>query len=256
MRASDGQYRDSSRLAVRADFVRRHGTGDWFGWLAARTPLAAGAKVLDVGCGPGWFWGRTIAGRPPIALTLTDRSPGMVAEAQARMAPLAPVRCLAADAMALPFPDGSFDAVFAMHMLYHVPDAGGALAEIARVLRPGGTLYATTLGDGDLEPVAALSRRVFGRAGTDTVIAAFGSSVAGPLIAAEFGAVRHDRMEDLYHLDQPDEIVALLGSYPPGSQATPAETEALRAAAEAAIAEAGGRLDAPRFSDLFTAIKA
>jgi SAM-dependent methyltransferase len=46
---------------------------------------------------------------------------------------------------ALPFPDASFDVVLAMHMLYHVPDIEGAIAEVRRVLRPrSGVLYALT----------------------------------------------------------------------------------------------------------------
>jgi SAM-dependent methyltransferase len=49
-----------------------------------------------------------------------------------------------ADARALPFPDASFDAVLACHMLYHVPDRARAYAEVKRVLRPGGRFVAAT----------------------------------------------------------------------------------------------------------------
>ena len=52
-----------------------------------------------------------------------------------------------ADAMDLPFEDASFDAVVAMWMLYHVPDLDVALAEVRRVLRPGGLFVAVTNGD-------------------------------------------------------------------------------------------------------------
>jgi ubiquinone/menaquinone biosynthesis C-methylase UbiE len=51
-----------------------------------------------------------------------------------------------ADIQNLPSGDGCFDAVIANHMLYHVPDRTRAVSEISRVLRTGGTLYATTHG--------------------------------------------------------------------------------------------------------------
>ncbi len=62
-------------------------------------------------------------------LTLSDFSPGMVQEAVERCQPLpfASVTGQQADASALPFEDGSFDAVIAMHMLYHLPDPSGEL---------------------------------------------------------------------------------------------------------------------------------
>ncbi len=50
------------------------------------------------------------------------------------------------DAQSIPFEDETFDAVIANHMLYHVPDRPKAIAEIKRVLKPGGRLIATTIG--------------------------------------------------------------------------------------------------------------
>ena len=52
-----------------------------------------------------------------------------------------------ADVRELPFGEGTFDAVIANHMLYHVPDRPRALSEISRALRTGGTLYAATNGE-------------------------------------------------------------------------------------------------------------
>jgi SAM-dependent methyltransferase len=55
-----------------------------------------------------------------------------------------------ADVQELPFADSSFDGVIANHMLFHVDDRPRALAEIARVLRPGGRFCATAIGLGHL----------------------------------------------------------------------------------------------------------
>jgi SAM-dependent methyltransferase len=63
------------------------------------------------------------------------------------------------DARRLPFEDGEFDAVLAAWMLYHVPDLDRALAEIARVLRPGGRLVAVTNAVGHMQELWDLARR-------------------------------------------------------------------------------------------------
>jgi SAM-dependent methyltransferase len=57
------------------------------------------------------------------------------------------------DAQSIPFEDETFDVVIANHMLYHVPHRAKALAEIKRVLKPGGHLIATTVGEKHMHEV-------------------------------------------------------------------------------------------------------
>jgi ubiquinone/menaquinone biosynthesis C-methylase UbiE len=66
------------------------------------------------------------------------------------------------DVSYLPFPADSFDVVIANHMLYHVPNRVQALANIRRVLRPGGRLYAATNGQRHLAELYAWVARAFG----------------------------------------------------------------------------------------------
>jgi len=61
-----------------------------------------------------------------------------------------------ADAQSIPFDDGSFDAVIANHMLYHLPERQRALAEMRRILPPGGRLYAATNGDCHMRELSQL----------------------------------------------------------------------------------------------------
>lgn len=101
--------------------------------------IAAGAKVLDVATGVGALLLPALrAGANAHAIDFSD---AMVARAQrraARIDPAAADRIARMDGQALTFPDASFDAAFSIFgvMLFPDPDAG--LAEIARVLRPGG----------------------------------------------------------------------------------------------------------------------
>lgn len=97
----------------------------------------AGRDVLDAGCGSG-----------PLAAALRDRgarvsgfdlSPGMVALARERLGEEADLRVADLDAP-LPYDDDAFDVVVCSLALHYLPDWGGALAELRRVLRPGGRL--------------------------------------------------------------------------------------------------------------------
>jgi len=94
-------------------------------------PYARDADVLEIGVGTGLILGRLA----PAANSVcgVDVSRGMLAAARARG-----LRAVLGSATALPFKDESFDVVCSFKVLAHVPDIGRALAEIARVTRPGG----------------------------------------------------------------------------------------------------------------------
>lgn len=95
-------------------------------------------RVLEVGGGPGELSER-MQKELGADVSDLDLSPRMVELARARG-----VEAQVGDVQALPFADGTFDTVVAAWMLYHVPDIDRGLAEIARVLRPGGALVAVT----------------------------------------------------------------------------------------------------------------
>jgi SAM-dependent methyltransferase len=95
-------------------------------------------RVLEVGCGQGWLAER-VQRELGCAVVALDQSEHMVELTRARG-----IEAHVGDVRALRFDDGAFDCVVAAWMLYHVPDVDRALAEIARVLRPGGRLVAVT----------------------------------------------------------------------------------------------------------------
>lgn len=100
---------------------------------------AAGELVIDIGCGPGLLTRDLgFAVGPRGGVRAVDVSAPMVALAQRRCMRMDWVTVERADATALPFADGTADAAVITQVYEYVPDVAAALAELARVLRPGG----------------------------------------------------------------------------------------------------------------------
>ncbi|RSZ61337.1 class I SAM-dependent methyltransferase [Corynebacterium hylobatis] len=93
--------------------------------------------VLEIGGGSGAMAEAIIKSHGQVNLTTTDVDLAMVQAAQRSLAGL-PIETRQADATALPFADESFDTVLSFLMLHHVVEWEQAVAEVARVLRPGG----------------------------------------------------------------------------------------------------------------------
>jgi len=104
-------------------------------WLAA----PAGWRWADVGCGNGAFTELVVQRCAPAEVCGIDPSPQQIAFARQRFAG-APVRFVEGDAMALPWPDASFDAATSALVIFFVPEPARCVAELARVVRPGGSV--------------------------------------------------------------------------------------------------------------------
>ncbi|MEO1020536.1 MAG: class I SAM-dependent methyltransferase, partial [Pseudomonadota bacterium] len=221
---SPSQYRDSRNLASRGRLHERYSNKSWFRWVAERLDLASGACVLDVGCGAGWFWERAVPSLPDnIDLTVTDLSQGMVAEAMERLSSRcfpAQIDSCQADAVSLPFADARFDVVVAMHMLYHVPELERAISETKRVLRPGGKLIVTTVGQRSMVELLELASQAFGGPATNPAALVFDIDQASKVLRAHFNHVEVTRFIDVYAITEADDVFAYLTSMPPGIGAT------------------------------------
>jgi SAM-dependent methyltransferase len=127
------------RLERQAQFI-----SDTEDRLLTALGLPTSGRVLDLGCGPGAAAARMRAARPDLDVVGLDRDAGLLARAGSRL------RVLQADAEELPFASSSFDAVHVRLLLRHVPRPAAVLAEVHRVLRPGGRLVLGDTDDGAL----------------------------------------------------------------------------------------------------------
>ena len=159
------QYRDSSNLDARVVIHQRFSTNPygWFKWVFdALLKLPEHAKVLELGCGHGLLWKENIDRIPTEwNITLSDLSSGMLDAAWRNLVVSGRAfQFKEIDAQSIPFEDETFDAVLANHMLYHVPDRSKAIAEIKRVLKPGGHLIATTVSENHMKEMMDWLRQV------------------------------------------------------------------------------------------------
>ena len=107
-------------------------------------------RVLEVGCGPGYFSPAIAEAVPDGALVLADLQTEMLQRARQRTTTHDNVRFVQLDVSRLPFASATFDAVVVVLMLGEVPDRELCLGEFRRVLRPAGVaLFAESRRDGD-----------------------------------------------------------------------------------------------------------
>jgi ubiquinone/menaquinone biosynthesis C-methylase UbiE len=101
---------------------------------------APGERIIDIGCGTGAASQRLLR-RATCTVTCVDRSQTMLYRAERRRF-AGPVSLHQAHLGELPFANGSFDAALALNLLYFCDESGSMLADLKRVLRPGGRIVA------------------------------------------------------------------------------------------------------------------
>lgn len=116
-----------------------------------------GEQLLEIGSGSGAIAEGLSAARPGLSITATDLDPVMVDAATQRLEANPHVTVQSADATRLPFDDNSFDSVVSCLMMHHIIEWEAAVAEIARVLKPGGVFVGYDL---TRTPVATAVHRV------------------------------------------------------------------------------------------------
>ena len=171
-------------------------------------PFRPGERVLDVGCGVGAVLATLADAHPDVRWTGVDRSPAQVARAREVLSGR-DVELHQVDAAALPFPDESFDHVYMMWFLEHLPDPAPFLREALRVLKSGGTIqinetdYSTFLvwpTNEDAELLAEGQRALFRAHGNPRM----GRALGAALVRAGFTGVRSRIMGFHYFTGQPE----------------------------------------------------
>lgn len=203
------EYEDETRLAARK---RAHASGEGpdardFVFDAIRE--VDPRRILEVGCGEGELAER-MQSELDAEIVAIDQSERMVELTRARG-----VQAAVGDVQSIDVPDASFDCAVAAWMLYHPADLDRALAELARVLRPGGRLVASTNGTDHLA-------ELFELVGVPPIRATFNADNASEALHRHFSQVeRRNAHGWLVFPDTEaaqayvDSMVVLSGTVPP-----------------------------------------
>ena len=253
------QYRDSSNLDVRMVIHQRFSTNTygWFRWVFdTLLKLSGHARILELGCGNGELW-KENANRIPESwnITVSDLSSGMLDAAWRNLVPTGRAfKFEEIDAQCILHEDETFDAVLANHMLYHVADRPKAIAEIKRVLKPGGRLFATTVGANHLKEMMDWYRRVH--------VSKIWESFANPFLLENgleqlrtfFPEVKLSRYEDDLEVTEIEPIMAYIRSGIRVAELSEKGLENLQQDLEQELQERG-RIFISKDSGLFEAVK-
>lgn len=205
------QYGTAKNLNTRASLHALFSTNrlGWSNWVFQQYGLRPGQSVLELGCGSAGMWAGRAESMRGVKLILSDFSQGMLDAAREKVRGLPGVSYERIDAQDIPHPDASFDIVIANHMLYHVPDIDKALGEIARMLRPGGRLYATTLGAGNMRELHDMLRRFYPESdcARQSFTAAFRLENGAEQLRRHFAHVELRRYPDSLHVTRAQPLV-------------------------------------------------
>jgi demethylmenaquinone methyltransferase/2-methoxy-6-polyprenyl-1,4-benzoquinol methylase len=162
--------------------------GRWRSFLVGRTVAGPGDTVLDVATGTGTV-AIELVHRHGCRVVGLDQSIEMLAVARERVTP--EIELVHGDADQLPFEDGSFDALTFTYLLRYVDDPAATLAELARVVKPRGTIAGLEFGLPE-NPLVRMAWEAYVRAGLP---------IAGRLISpgwAEVGGFLGDSVTDFW----------------------------------------------------------
>ena len=249
MNSIQQQYQTASNLNTRISIhdkysVNKQPFGDW---IVSHYEIAPGAKVLELGCGTGGMWqGRQALIDGFDELMLTDFSEGMLQDAQRNLQGMRGIQFRLADIQNLPFADDSYDFVIANMMLYHVPDRPKAIAEVRRVLKPGGTFVCATYGEDGIAPY--LKRMMDGIVSMKSPNANFTLQNGAALLREQFEEVERRDYPDHFVVDDVDAVVCYLMSMTDMliTQGDAISIGLVKAVVQACMDAEGGKLKIPK----------
>jgi SAM-dependent methyltransferase len=256
------QYKTPKNFSARVALHQNYTIAEqpWPEWVMDRILAAAPAEasILEIGCGRGDLWEQN-AHRVPNGweITLADFSGGMIGEARGRLrdSGLDVQGFEVANIERLPFASHSFDLVIANHMLYHVPDRVRALAEVRRVLKPGGSFFAATNGFQNMVEMFDAAERVIPSLSEyrESLRSGFTLQNGAAQLERVFSSVEVIRYRSAIRVDAVQPLVDFILSMSPALDADETLPARLHEVYEAEIERGGGVMHLSTDVGMFTA---
>ena len=252
------QYKDSSNLDARVTIHQRFSTNSygWFRWIFdTLLKLPENARILELGCGQGLLWKENLDRIPAgWKIILSDLSSGMLDAAWRNLVVTGRAfKFEEIDAQSIPYEGETFDAVIANFMLYHIPDRPKALREIRRVLKPGGRLFAATVGNNHMREATRWTQQV-SREAALPVSLPFALENGFDQLASVFSDVILTRYPDSLQVTQVKPLIAYILSNVPASDLIESELANVEKELNKEL-EAKGEIFITKDTGLFEAMK-
>ncbi len=199
------QYQNASNVAARINLHRLYSKNElgWFPWIYEQCNIQPGQQILELGCGSGALWSENRSLWPAdLAVVLSDISEGMLRDAKRAIGPKdSRFTYQVFDCHHIPYPNNSFDVVIANHLLFYCSDISQVSSEIARVLKPGGSLVCSTYSANHMKEISQLVKSYDNRISlsADILYDRFGLQNGSQLLGPYFDEVRQ--------LLYPDELI-------------------------------------------------
>lgn len=214
------QYENSSNLCDRIYLHDAFSTNKigWHRWFFEQMHLTENLKILELGCGAGTLWHRNQHDIPKqCEISLTDLSEGMLNDASRQLKTCSPsFEFKVMDAQRIEYEDHTFDVVIADHVFYLIENKEQAIAEIFRVLKPGGRLFLTTLGKQHMMELKQLVQEFDSSLYLSKIDYAeeFGLELASDVLASYFGEIQSKIYPDSLAVTEEQALVNYLLSCP------------------------------------------
>ena len=144
------QYKTASNFEARSRLFKKYSTNkyNWYKWIFDNSSFPANSKILELGCGLGALWSKNKRRiNKHWDITLSDFSRAMLTKTKENLRELKhKINFKVINIEKIPYKDESFDVAIANGLLYLVPDLKKSIKEIARIIKPGGILLASTSG--------------------------------------------------------------------------------------------------------------
>ena len=229
------QYQNSTNVSARINLHKLYSENEqgWFPWLYEEMELKSGMRILEVGCGNGALWTENLDKIPMgkgTEIILSDISGGMLQDAKRNIfgednnykrlkkdnsQKLARViKFQEFDCNNIPYSDECFDVVIANHTLFYCDKPEEAVAEIRRVLKKNGVLYASTYGGKHMKEITELVKGFDDRMNlsANVLYNVFGLDNGAKILSKSFDNVEKCIFDDALVVDKAEPLLEYIMS--------------------------------------------
>lgn len=193
-------------------------TEGWYQWVFKNIDFSSGKEILELACGNGALWAKNENLLEMNSnIILTELFEDMINEAKMNLNQCGDrFKFMLANPHRLDFEDNTFDIVIANHILFYMKDIDTVLSEIKRVLKPGGHIYCSTIGENHMKELEKLMQSFSGNIilQEEKLYSKFGLENGEEILLRYFGQVEKAIYKDRLIVNDTNSLLEYVYSIP------------------------------------------